>query len=293
MSHHEIIKCSCGRIIAQCRCMSPNKTVVIRPNACGHCTPSKVIDNAQHGQSTAEEVPPPTDGWALENGFELHLGGDVFRFADMDSLQKCSRFIQQQEENWKIAIRKTLATQKKELLAEFEASKNKKIDWSVRTEKKCPNCLEVLPLAKFYWYTTKEKPSSWCIACYSKNSKTRLGYYRVKGKRVYRRDREKILVRQKEYNKTEVAKRNKYLAGKRQRAKYPEKNRAHMAVARAIKSGKLIRQPCEVCGDVKSQAHHPDYSKPLDVQWLCLKHHRIVENRWVLSETALLTQEEK
>lgn len=64
---------------------------------------------------TCPTTPPPTDGWVLENGFELHLGGSIFRFADMDSLQKCSRFIQQQEENWKIAIRKTLATQKKEL----------------------------------------------------------------------------------------------------------------------------------------------------------------------------------
>jgi hypothetical protein len=62
------------------------------------------------------------------------------------------------------------------------------------------------------------------------------------------------------------------------RRKYRKNNRAkensHAAVRRAIKSGALKRLPCSVCGDVKSEAHHEDYSKPLDVIWLCLKHHR-------------------
>lgn len=45
--------------------------------------------------------------------------------------------------------------------------------------------------------------------------------------------------------------------------------------ARKIKQGELIRQPCEVCNtDVDVQAHHDDYMKPLDVRWLCRKHHR-------------------
>ena len=48
---------------------------------------------------------------------------------------------------------------------------------------------------------------------------------------------------------------------------------AHNAVRSAIKMGELKRQPCEVCGNEKSQAHHDDYSKPLDVRWLCQKHH--------------------
>ncbi len=38
--------------------------------------------------------------------------------------------------------------------------------------------------------------------------------------------------------------------------------------------GTLKRKPCEVCGDVETHAHHADYSKPLDVRWLCAKHHK-------------------
>lgn len=49
---------------------------------------------------------------------------------------------------------------------------------------------------------------------------------------------------------------------------------AHKAVANAIKAGKLKRMNCIKCGE-KAQAHHDDYSKPLDVIWLCPKHHSL------------------
>ena len=38
-------------------------------------------------------------------------------------------------------------------------------------------------------------------------------------------------------------------------------------------SGKIKREPCAVCGKEKAQAHHEDYSKHLDVVWLCTRHH--------------------
>jgi len=52
-----------------------------------------------------------------------------------------------------------------------------------------------------------------------------------------------------------------------------KKKYTHSCVSYALKSGKLIRQPCEVCNEPRVQAHHDDYSKPLDVKWLCVKHH--------------------
>jgi len=40
-----------------------------------------------------------------------------------------------------------------------------------------------------------------------------------------------------------------------------------------LKRGKLTRKNCEVCDSKESEIHHPDYDKPLEVVWLCRKHH--------------------
>jgi len=53
------------------------------------------------------------------------------------------------------------------------------------------------------------------------------------------------------------------------REQNPEKYAAHIAVATALKGGTLSRMPCEACGAGDTHAHHDDYSKPLDVRWLC------------------------
>lgn len=51
------------------------------------------------------------------------------------------------------------------------------------------------------------------------------------------------------------------------------KARASNAVGRAVARGDLVREPCEVCGAAKVEAHHEDYDKPLEVRWLCHLHH--------------------
>ena len=44
-------------------------------------------------------------------------------------------------------------------------------------------------------------------------------------------------------------------------------------VGRAVRAKKLTRKPCVVCGSDKAQGHHEDYDKPLEVEWLCIRHH--------------------
>jgi len=51
------------------------------------------------------------------------------------------------------------------------------------------------------------------------------------------------------------------------------KNRAQKLLHYHVKAGHVQRQPCEVCGASNAQAHHDDYSKPLEVRWLCPTHH--------------------
>lgn len=58
----------------------------------------------------------------------------------------------------------------------------------------------------------------------------------------------------------------------------PERRAAHVALGNAVRDGRLIPWPvCAVpacCG--RPHGHHPDYSRPLDVVWLCDKHHKEV-----------------
>ena len=51
------------------------------------------------------------------------------------------------------------------------------------------------------------------------------------------------------------------------------KDTCHNLVAKALREGTLEKEPCFVCGDNKSVAHHPDYNLPLDVVWLCHRDH--------------------
>lgn len=63
------------------------------------------------------------------------------------------------------------------------------------------------------------------------------------------------------------------------------KRNCHVVVGNAIRDGKLTPQPCERCGaDEHIHAHHEDYTKPLDVNWLCrtchgIRHREINERR--------------
>ena len=50
---------------------------------------------------------------------------------------------------------------------------------------------------------------------------------------------------------------------------------AHDAVRYALKKGTLKKERCQVCGDPKAEAHHDDYTKPLQVRWLCKRDHKL------------------
>ena len=59
------------------------------------------------------------------------------------------------------------------------------------------------------------------------------------------------------------------------RLKHPCKKKAQDRINSLIRSGKLVPPAaCERCSNADQlQAHHEDYSKPLEVQWLCITCH--------------------
>ena len=53
----------------------------------------------------------------------------------------------------------------------------------------------------------------------------------------------------------------------------PDKHQAHMLLNQAVRRGDIQRKPCNVCGNPIVEGHHEDYTKPLEVIWLCRKCH--------------------
>jgi hypothetical protein len=69
---------------------------------------------------------------------------------------------------------------------------------------------------------------------------------------------------------------------KRYVEKYPRRRKARGVIGDAIRCGKLIRpEVCSSCGaSGLTEAHHEDYSKPLEVVWLCKQCHAQVHRKW-------------
>ena len=86
----------------------------------------------------------------------------------------------------------------------------------------------------------------------------------------------------KKYRMTHRKEHNEYMRKWRVRHQEdPIKAKARHAVGHAIRDGKIIKQPCSVCGTLKNiQAHHPDYNEPLEVVWLCRKHHMELHSKY-------------
>lgn len=112
-----------------------------------------------------------------------------------------------------------------------------------------------------------------------------------------RRDRERyagnqILGRKKAKEKY-AANRDKITARNRKRyAAHPERHRAKKLVRQALATGELTKGKCEVhddgCTGGRIEGHHEDYSKPLEVRWMCASSHKqlhVKERREAANET--------
>ena len=142
----------------------------------------------------------------------------------------------------------------------------------------CFKCGKEKPLSDFYKHPKmKDGHLNKCKECNKKdvqqNYRKNIDYYKE-----YDRERNKKPERieskrkkEKQWNKNNPEKLLKYK--KKYREENPEKYKAHNLVNNAIRDGILIKQNCEICGKEDTHAHHEDYSKPLDVIWLCPQCH--------------------
>lgn len=132
--------------------------------------------------------------------------------------------------------------------------------------KRCFKCKRTKPIDQFYAHKAmSDGHLNKCKCCAKKDVTAR--YYSPK-------HRAKIIEYEKTRFKNPERKAKLKIYQQNRRARSKGKYRAHTAVGNAIRDGRLIRQPCEVCTNPKSQAHHDDYRKKLTVRWLCFKHHR-------------------
>jgi len=128
--------------------------------------------------------------------------------------------------------------------------------------KQCRVCNEEKPASLFYPYQGRE-----CKEC----TKARITSYRAEN-----------IDRIREYDKTRARLPHRIEKARQTflnwKAKHPERREAQAVLLQAVRSGKVMKWP--VCAvpecNRKPEAHHPDYSRPLDVVWLCPAHHKQV-----------------
>ncbi len=141
-------------------------------------------------------------------------------------------------------------------------------------------------------YRKKEKPE-YCGNCrekrygkkwYLNNKKgvlMRAKQYYVENKehilpriRIYQEEnKEKIKKKQRERPRTEKTRRLNIINRKIHNKRHPVRCKARNWASRQRKIGNIIRKPCVICGNIKTDAHHENYNFPFWILWICTYHH--------------------
>lgn len=140
--------------------------------------------------------------------------------------------------------------------------------------KVCRGCQQAKPLEQFYAHPKMaDGHLNKCIDCV----KARVYAHREKNIdsiRQYDRRRSKLdhrVAARIAYMQTDKGKEVKRKACKNYKERFPITYAAHIVTHNALRDGRLIRkESCEQCSSTLFiEAHHDDYTKPLDVRWLC------------------------
>lgn len=132
--------------------------------------------------------------------------------------------------------------------------------------KKCTVCEKTRPRSEFGKHAkATDGLRSECLPCKRK---------REKRWREANSGRRREQVKRSKLKNPETVKR----ANRAYRERYPERTKAQGALYYAIKRGRVAKPDCceqcnKRCKSHELDAHHHDYSKPLDVIWLCRQCH--------------------
>lgn len=151
----------------------------------------------------------------------------------------------------------------------------------MRKSKICFKCNKRKLLKYFYPHTQMaDGHLNKCISCNKKDTKRRTDFLtKTNPEWVHKeaqRQRDKESKRYHNIKHTDYYKKKRAKDSKRYFEKYPEKYRAKSLANNAVRDGKIEKkEECERCSisGVPLEKHHADYSKPLDVEFLCKKCH--------------------
>ena len=119
--------------------------------------------------------------------------------------------------------------------------------------------------------------------------------YKERCKKYRENNKEKI----RDYGKTEESKKyhREYQRKNNKTRKYKEKHKKYFSdyykkpenrikqlcrlrTSLMVKKGEIIILLCQICGELKVEAHHDNYNKPTNVMWLCVKHHKELHRKY-------------
>jgi hypothetical protein len=140
--------------------------------------------------------------------------------------------------------------------------------------KNCKTCKKLLSVENFYSHKAmKDGRLNICKDCTCKRVKKHRvenieaiqSYDRKRGKTKQRRDAVKKYQEENRAMFNEIKRAWRLVNKHKVKAQY----KARMAWLKGL----INKKPCEVCGETEVEGHHPNYDEPLNVIWLCTKHH--------------------
>lgn len=153
--------------------------------------------------------------------------------------------------------------------------------------KTCVKCKQTKNFSEFYSTIGKKEQRrvdgkkyyhSYCKECLGKSVKSNPN----KISRCIARTTNPLLIEKMRLSDRDYHRRFRRLFPEKKRAESKQYYRvnkikvlAHARVYKAIKNGDLIRKNCRDCDRKDVHGHHSDYSRPLDVVWLCPVHHKL------------------